>query len=621
MIKRNWGFAGAVGFLCLAGIAVAADGVDNPVYKEQAARAVKSLPVNKARVNAALKAAALPAGQTAYYVVPAMSDVMRLPDTYPDDGRLNGELRIVAARDEFEPASFQLYSFTARKDVTLELSALQGPGGSAIPAKALDLKVVKVWFQNGNAWVSYFSDVGLKLVPELLLHDENMVKVDTRAVANFARLKDTAGERFVWISAPRKLEPLSFNPTMEPFEDAAVLQPVVLNAGEFKQFLLTAHVPKDQVEGVYRGAVSVKEAGKPLVEIPVSVRVLPFALPLPRPYFDLKRDFLVSVMGGTTLSGMKGLFGGDEKLAREKYRQYLVNQKNHGIFNPVVDQDEENFALLKELGLPTKPVMEGGGRRFMPWPGLNFGGRLTFDHYMSFKDGAQRCAAYYMKLVGHTDLLASYGDEQGTAFVATHRNAFKYYQDYGIKIGCAGHAALMNKGGYTYGIHPMGGEPDSIDRIRPWNEIGDKYVGFYASQHTGSENPQFVRRQHGLLGYLSNLSMVYNYEFALGPWNDLAWDLYKPMVLAYLNRGGLVDTLQWEGFREGIDDIRYATQLKLLVQEAMESGSTERMLEGKKALQYLALLNGAEMDVNVVRAEMINYILKLMQMRPAGEKR
>ncbi|MEI7435804.1 MAG: hypothetical protein WCL16_03230, partial [bacterium] len=337
--------------------------------------------------------------------------------------------------------------------------------------------------------------------------------------------------------------------------------------------------------------------------------------------FDLKRDFLVSVMGGTTLSGMKGLFGGDEKLAREKYRQYLVNQRNHGIFNPVVDQDEENFALLKELGLPTKPVMEGGGRRFMPWPGLNFGGRLSFDHYMAYKEGAQKCAEYYMKLVGHTDLLAGYGDEQGPAFVATHRNAFKYYEDYGIKVGCAGHAALMNKGGYTYGVHPMGGEPDAVERIRPWNEIGDKYVGFYASQHTGSENPQFVRRQHGLLGYLSNLSMVYNYEFALGSWNDLANDLYKPMVLAYLNRGGLVDTLQWEGFREGIDDMRYATHLKLLVQEAVASGNTDRMLEGKKALQYLALLNGAEMDLNGVRAEMINYILKLTSLRLPGECR
>jgi hypothetical protein len=620
MKKRKLFFAG-VGLVLLGGAALAADGIANPIYQAQSARAVKNRSANQLKVSEALKVASLPGGQIAYFVVPAMSDVMRLADTYPDDGRLNGELRIVAAQDEFEPASFQLYSFTGRKDVKLAVSALKGPGDAFIPAGELDLKVVKVWFQNGNAWISYFADVGLKLVPELLLHDENMVKVDSQEVANYARLKDPSGERWVWISAPRKLETSTFSPTLEPFEDAPSLLPVALPAGEFKQFFLTAHVPKNQTPGVYQGAVTVTDGSKSLIEIPVSVRVLPFELPRPRPYFDLKRDFLVSVMGGTTLSGMKRLFGGDEKLATEKYRQYLVNQRNHGIFNPVVDQDEENFALLKELGLPTKPVMEGGGRRFMPWPGLNFGGRLSFDQYMAYKEGAQKCAEYYMKLVGHTDLLASYGDEQGPAFVATHRNAFKYYEDYGIKIGCAGHAALMNKGGYTYGVHPMGGEPDSVERIRPWNEIGDKYVGFYASQHTGSENPQFVRRQHGLLGYLSNLSMVYNYEFALGPWNDLTWDLYKPMVLAYLNRGGLVDTLQWEGFREGIDDMRYATQLKLLVQKAVESGNTERMLEGKKALQYLALLKGAEMDLNAVRAEMINYILKLMSLQGPGEGR
>ena len=87
------------------------------------------------------------------------------------------------------------------------------------------------------------------------------------------------------------------------------------------------------------------------------------------------------------------------------------------------------------------------------------------------------------------------------------------------------------------------------------------------------------------------------------------------MVLAYLNRGGLVDTLQWEGFREGIDDMRYATQLKLLVQEAVESGQTPRQLAGKKALQYMALLEPSKMDMDGVRAEMINHILKLISMR------
>lgn len=613
-MKRNIHSIAKIACLVLfSGTLMAMDGASNPAYEGQAERAKRLMPENKAKVAAAMKAANLPAGQLAYFTVPAMSEVMRLPDTYPSDGKLNGDLRIVAAQDEFEPASFQLYSFTDRKDVTLTVSDLKSSAGATVPAKELDLKVVKVWFQNGNAWISYFSDVGLKLVPELLLHDENMVKVDTKEVANYARLKDKNGERFVWISAPRNLETQSFKPTIEPFEDSTKLLPVTLNAGEFKQFFLTVHVPKSQPEGIYKGTVTVSESGKKLADIPVSLRVLPFELPAPKPYFDLKHEFIASIMGGTSLSDMKSMFNGDEKLAKQKYREYLINQKNHGIFYPCVDQDEENFALLKELGFPLKPVMMG--KNFLPWYGRNFGGRLHYDEIMTAKKAAAECAEFYKKNFGHTDVLTSYGDEQGTAFVTAHRPAFKFFQDYNIKIGCAGHAALMNKGGYMYDIHPMGGEPDAIERIRPWNEIGDKYVGFYASQHTGSENPQFVRRQHGMLGYLSNLSMVFNYEFALGPWNDLAHDLYKPMVVAYYNRGGIVDTLQWEGFREGIDDIRYATKLKMLAEEAIASGNTDRKLQAKKALQYLALLKGDEMDLNTVRAEMINYIMKLNSMR------
>jgi hypothetical protein len=597
----------------LLGGALLAARTANPVYDAQTVQARQRLPENRAKVTGALQAAALPAAPVVFYAVPAMSDIMRLPDVYPEDGRLNGELRIVVAQDEFEPVSFQLYAFADRRNVTLTVSPLRGQDGAVLPANELDLKVVKVWYQNGNAWISYFQDVGLKLVPELLLHDENMIRVDTDAVANYARLKDANGERFVWISAPHDLEAKAFNPMLEPFADAPTLQPVALRAGEFKQFFLTAHVPKGQMPGVYRGSIAVAEGALKLCDIPIVLHVLPFELPLPRPYFDLDRPFIVSFMGGTTLSGMKGLYNGDEKLAREKYRRYLINQRDHGISYPCVEQDAENFALLKELGLPTKPVMMG--KSFLPWYAKNFGGRLTFDNLMAAKKGARACADYYTELVGHTDVLTSYGDEQGAAFVATHRDAFKYYEEYGIKMGCAGHEALLYKGGYLYGVHPMGGAPDATDRIRPWNEIGDKYVGFYAIQHTGSENPQYIRRQHGMLGYLSNLSMVFNYEFALGPWNDLDSIVYRPMVVAYLNRGGLVDTLQWEGFREGIDDIRYATQLKLLVREAVASGDTDRALEGKKALQYLALLDGEEMDLDVVRAEMIEYMLKLIDMR------
>ena len=108
--------------------------------------------------------------------------------------------------------------------------------------------------------------------------------------------------------------------------------------------------------------------------------------------------------------------------------------------------------------------------------------------------------------------------------------------------------------------------------------------------------------------------MLYNYEFAFGPWNDRANETYKPMVLAYLSRAGLVDTLAWEGFREGVDDMRYATKLMQLATQAIASGDTERMLEGRKARQYMAMFDGPKADLNEARAEMINHILKLSSM-------
>ena len=49
-----------------------------------------------------------------HWAVPAMSEVMRLPDAVPVDGEKDGTVTIVAARDEYEPGSF-----VVRSDVDL----------------------------------------------------------------------------------------------------------------------------------------------------------------------------------------------------------------------------------------------------------------------------------------------------------------------------------------------------------------------------------------------------------------------------------------------------------------------------------------------------------------------
>lgn len=606
----------AVLSLASCGVVWAADSVfQNPVADKQMEEAKRLTPQNKMLVERAIKEAKL-TSQLPYFVVPAMSDVMRLPWTYPTDGVLNGELKVVAAQNEFEPASFELFSFTDRKDLTISVSALKDQAGTTMPASSVDVKVLKQWFQNGNAWVSYFQDVGLKLVPELLLHDENMVKVNLAEMANYARVKDGKQERFVWISAPAELDPNLFDPIAENFSDADTLQPFSLTKDEFKQFFATVHVPKTQKPGIYQGVITVSDKGNALAKIPLTVRVLPFELPMPMSYFDLNHPVIASIMGIVNRDDFAKGYPNNPELAKKKYKEAIINMRDHGVLWAAVPHDEEGFALLKELGMPTKPII---GHNFIPWYALNFGGRMTYDNVKKAEDAAVKFAEFYTKHLGHTDVLSSYGDEQGNAFMVTHRRAFKPFHQYDAKIGYAGHGSTLYKGGYMFKNFPLGISPDETDKIRPRKEIGDNYIGFYAGQHTGSENPQFVRRQHGMQGYLNNLSLIYNYEFAKGPWNDRATVLYKPMVLSYLNRGGLVDTIQWEGFREAIDDIRYATKLKQLAAEAIASNNIDRKLEGRKVLQYLALLDGSTMDLEVVRAEMINYIIKLLDL--AQEKK
>ena len=44
-----------------------------------------------------------------HYGVPPMSSLQRLPGVYPEDGAAGGTVRIVAAKDEYEPGSFLIY--------------------------------------------------------------------------------------------------------------------------------------------------------------------------------------------------------------------------------------------------------------------------------------------------------------------------------------------------------------------------------------------------------------------------------------------------------------------------------------------------------------------------------
>ena len=545
-----------------------------------------------------------------HYAVPPMSNVQRLPDVYPFDGEAGGPVRIFAAKGEYEPGSFLVYPLRDLGKVSFTLTPFKTKDGKTFPADKLDLKLVKVWYQNRNAWYSYFGDTGFKLVPELLVNDEDLIRVDTEKQTNYARLTDKDGSvTEKWINPPRKMDgrffrfrdpPNSFLPMKADFRDAKTLQPVLLEEGSFKNFFLTAHVTKDVPEGIYKGAVKLTDkSGKALGEIPVALRVLPFELPKPMCYFNPEREYLTASYNFQIEAIMK-YNGGDRELAEKQFEAALRDQVEHGqtVYWLYGDLPEISLKLdiMKRVGMRTdhlicstiheadKAIMEADAKRLAKW----------FD-----------------QKIGHHDIFLGFGDEPGAWWLVRERPLFEAYQREGFKFIIAGCDMVFSKAGYIYNWHNINKDPSDSSTTTLWNQLGNANIAWYARMHVGPENPAFNRMEYGMAPYLAGYSATCNYAHFLGPYNDDT-TTYRPMVFCYGIYDGVLDTIQWEGYREGIDDIRYATLMTSLARQAAKSKDINIKYAGLKALQRLATFpykNGG--DLNALRLEMIRLILQL----------
>jgi hypothetical protein len=164
------------------------------------------------------------------------------------------------------------------------------------------------------------------------------------------------------------------------------------------------------------------------------------------------------------------------------------------------------------------------------------------------------------------------------------------------------------------------GEP-TREKADAWHAFGEeKRITNYAYPHTGPENPDLMRQRHGLWLYKANYDATYNYiyyENFLNTWNDEIDGTFRALNLVYPTKTDIIDTLAWEGYREGIDDIRYATKLKQLAADAVASGEPARVSAANKALAWLETTDERSTSADLIRLEIVHHILKLLD--AAGE--
>ena len=215
-----------------------------------------------------------PFGLSAWCVDPCGASPV-LPDA-DDSSALSGGLDAVAAG-----GSVATLSLVVKSDKPVAAFSVACDGlacdGKAIPASAIDLLVVKRWYQDGNAWFTEARDpAGRILVPELLLHDDTLVTSDDKTLVNTVRSGGRAVPSAEVAAADR---------------DAPALRPFALGAGAARQLVVRIAVAPGTPPGIYSGHLAFSADGAPAGRAPVALRVLAYDLKPPRARFA-ESDYL-----------------------------------------------------------------------------------------------------------------------------------------------------------------------------------------------------------------------------------------------------------------------------------------------------------------------------------------
>lgn len=536
-----------------------------------------------------------------YEVVAAVTDAYILPDRQPRPDAPRA-LYLLATPGEYEPASFVVYANEAVSELEIRPTALRHAGNGELVQGALDVRVVKRWYQSS---FGARADKELRyLTPELLVYDDALVRTEARD--NWVRL--TTGD-YVRTSLPamkrvREITP----PDAFPVRDAATLQPVSLAATENRQFWVTLQVPATTPAGRYSAALRLTVSEREVARIPVIVDVLPFMLEPPA------LDVSIYYRGYLDRDRPEGSISAEAK-STQQLRAELQNMAAHGIRSPVIYQTHASGLLPDVLELWQEAGLTG--ERFF-YLGVN----VVDNNDGVVKPRLTREVEDTLKILrsyGFDDVYFYARDEAYEAALTYQRPFWDAVRAAGGKIMAAGWQTSETRLG---NFDVTGGNEDlfvALGTLRAteaarWHQQG-RLIYSYQNPTGGYEIPETYRRNYGLLLWQKGFdgAMPYAYQDAEGrSWHDFDSYNNRDLTFTYPTLEQPIDTLQWEGFREGVDDLRYLNTLQRLV--AAASGAA-----ADAARAWLTELRGAviaRLDLDAVRREMTEHILALRGSAP-----
>ncbi len=580
-----------------------------------------------------------------YKVIPTKFQVLD-GYTLPENPTILDTIHIRLAPGEFEPASLLIKPNTSLTNVTVEISSLSN-GSQVIPADAIDPYIAKVWWQssinsinvNGENDGVIWGEPGTEpdsLVQELLIKDDNLIRVTipyNASVKNELRMKRTSDGNISYYNLSNRYHLMPGNDIGLGYQinDSQALLPFNLTNGLNKQLWFIFRVDENQTPGKYYGNIILSSNQGVIKNLVVELEVLPFNL--------LEPEIIYGIFYGGYLNVNNNDYGfttGHKNAAQ--YQAELVDMYEHGIRYPsnINNRYTQDLVLnaRNAAGLPSDRVyissthlpMNNYYNHELGVPGFE---SYTWDYILNYlnnfksalnNNGFSNSSIY---MIGRDE---TNGDElytiQSLYYYLKHYADINIFQPISVRGGnIQGGLNNFNIIGQSLTQPVLVGENEEFtasevqDAIEDWHSVNGEPL-MYGAPQVAYENPEVYRKNYGLRLALENWGGAFEYAYAeekgASIWND--WDYsetgwrgpYRDHAYVYPITGGVLSTVQWEGRREGYDDVRYYTTLKNYM-----NSSTNQNLKNQAQAFLSSLDYGfyAHPDMDAVREQIIDYIL------------
>lgn len=530
---------------------------------------------------------------------PILGDGLNAP------GEPGATLRIRECAGEMSRALVVLWAAKDRRDVRVVLPAF-GSGDAAVKASA---KVVKVHYQAAGAPHAMLAQADDQvLVPELLLNDDSLVRLDAAKRHDLWR---TADGRYLDVNEMKGVKWGGTLPVAAfDVRDAETLRPFDIPSGGAKQIVLRFDVPRDAKPGVYRGKVRFAEGNAEIAAVPVELEVLPFGLPEAETVYDPKRRYTMGLYhwGYYDRNAKDGytLFG----KTRERYLNELATMRDNSITTPALIwnarrlEDErffrDNLALAREAGMTGTIYLADSG----------FLGNSRDPAELEKVEARVRKALAVAREYGFGEVYFYGFDEAVGERLRSQLPAWRAARRAGGKVFVSGYADIIDTVGDALDLCVYNSAPRLAQPER-WHAYGNR-LWKYATPQSVPEDPNLFRRNYGLgiwsLGY--DGGNTYCYIGDVTPWNDLAGVqaakakgggcAYRAHSLAYPTAGRDIETLALCGLHEAMKDVRWMSLFRRLLRERPDAA----------AKAWYDAIDFDTADLAAVRRQAVDWVLR-----------